>query len=108
MNPKDRATKLVNTFYIKLHESKGYYDIENAKNCALICADEFLESKGLKGIGNLLVRQNSDYSENGTQKLMIEFAKMHVSEALKSAGEKFDVECNKQAVLCSYKLDDIN
>ena len=74
----------------------------------MITAEEFLESKGLKRVGNLLVRQNSDYSENGIQKLMIEFAKMHVSEALKSASEKFDAECNKQVILCSYKLDDIN
>lgn len=54
----------------------------------MITAEEFLISKGLKGVGNLLVRDNSQYSENGTQKLMIEFAKLHVEAALKEASEK--------------------
>lgn len=53
MSPEDRATKIVNTFYIKLHESKGYYDIENAKNCALICADEFLEYISSDWVNNI-------------------------------------------------------
>jgi hypothetical protein len=58
----------------------------------MITAEEFLISKGLKGVGNLLVRDNSQYSENGTQKLMIEFAKMHVKAALEAASEKANLD----------------
>ena len=94
-------------------------------------AEEFLISKGLKGVGNLLVRDNSQYSENGTQKLMIEFAKMHVKAALKKASENayvdfidltddeiFDytdvlveddihAEVNKKSILNAYPLTNI-
>jgi len=38
---------------------------------------------------------------------MIEFAKLHVAEALKQAGEKFDGEYNKYAVLTAYPLENI-
>lgn len=70
-------------------------------------AEEYLISKGLKGVGNLLVRSHSNYSENGTQKLMIEFAKYHVQKALKEASAKFDAECNKYVILNAYPLENI-
>lgn len=39
--------------------------------------------------------------------IMVEFAQKHVEEALKQASEKFDADCNKYAVLNSYKLENI-
>jgi len=70
-------------------------------------AEEYLISKGLNGVGNLLVRSHSNYSENGTQKLMVEFAKYHVQKALKEASDKFDTECNKYVILNAYPLENI-
>lgn len=46
MTPKEKATELVNEYYIKLHCSKGYYDIENARLCAVIAVDEILKAVG--------------------------------------------------------------
>lgn len=51
-------------------------------------AEEYLASKGLKGVGNLLVKGSSKYSENGTQKLMIEFAKMHAKNIIQEFKER--------------------
>ena len=78
-------------------------------------AEEYLASKGLKGVGNLLVRDNSNYSENGTQKLMIEFAKLHVEAALKEASEKATTDgygdgyagIDEDSILNAYPLTNI-
>lgn len=70
----------------------------------MITAEEYLASKGLKGVGNLLVRDNSNYSENGTQKLMIEFAKLHVEAALKAKIEAM----RETYTYGGYSLDELN
>jgi len=81
-------------------------------------AEEYLISKGLKGVGNLLVRSHSNYSENGTQKLMVEFAKYHVEKALKSVIENHEIDdydehqeyspsLNEKSVLNAYSLENI-
>lgn len=46
MTPKEKATEMVNAYYIELHCSKGYYDIENARLCAVIAVDEILKAVG--------------------------------------------------------------
>jgi hypothetical protein len=46
MTPKEKADEIVNTYYIKLHCSKGYYDIENARLCAIIAVNEILKAVG--------------------------------------------------------------
>lgn len=43
MTPKEKAEELVDEYYLTLKESKGYYDLPNAKQCALIAVDEIVE-----------------------------------------------------------------
>jgi ethanolamine utilization microcompartment shell protein EutS len=35
----EQAKELVNKYYVELKEHKGYYDLETAKQCALIAVD---------------------------------------------------------------------
>lgn len=43
MKAKEKATEIVNRFYIELHEHKGHYDLETARQCALIVVDELIK-----------------------------------------------------------------
>ena len=43
MTPKEKAEELLNKYYIELKEHKGLYDIETAKQCALIAVDEIIK-----------------------------------------------------------------
>ena len=40
---QEKAEELVDKYYLLLQESKGYYDLPNAKQCALIAVDEMLD-----------------------------------------------------------------
>ena len=60
----------------------------------ILTAEEFLKSKGLGG-----------YQE--FDGVLQEFAKLHVEAALKEASEKFDHYSNKNTILGSYSLDNI-
>jgi len=42
MTPQEKANELVDKYYLELKEHKGYYDLETAKQCALIAVDEIL------------------------------------------------------------------
>jgi hypothetical protein len=39
---QEKAEELVDKYYLLLQESKGYYDLPNAKQCALIAVNEIL------------------------------------------------------------------
>ena len=39
-SPKEKAKELLDKFYVELKEHIGYYDIEIAKQCALIAVNE--------------------------------------------------------------------
>ncbi len=53
------------------------------------------------------VTHGQDLEKFNIAAIMIEFTKLHVGEALKQASDKFDADCNKYAVLNSYKLENI-
>ena len=42
MTPKEKAVELLEKFYIELKEHKGFYDIETARQCAIISVDEII------------------------------------------------------------------
>ena len=44
MSEKEKATELLEKFYIELKEHKGFYDIETARQCAIISVDEIINS----------------------------------------------------------------
>jgi hypothetical protein len=45
MTPKDKANELVNRFkYLIPHPTEQYLDIDEAKQCALICVAEICEA----------------------------------------------------------------
>ena len=71
----------------------------------MITVKEFLEQD-----------KNGVYSEQDITKIMIEFAKMHVTEALKQASEKAEIEndwdnqkwnISKDSILTAYSLDNV-
>jgi hypothetical protein len=43
MDYKEKAEELVDKYYLLLKESKGYYDLPNAIQCALIAVAEILK-----------------------------------------------------------------
>lgn len=42
MTPKEKATELVNKYYIELQVHIGGYSLEASRQCALICVDEII------------------------------------------------------------------
>ena len=71
----------------------------------MITVKEFLEQD-----------KNGVYSEQDITKVMIEFAKMHVTEALKQASEKAEIEndwdnqkgnISKDSILTAYSLENV-
>jgi hypothetical protein len=46
MTPKEKALELINNFYINGIQDKGYsMEYADAKQCALICADEIINTE---------------------------------------------------------------
>jgi hypothetical protein len=43
MKAEKKAKELFDKYYVELKEHKGYYDLETAKQCALIAVDEILK-----------------------------------------------------------------
>jgi len=66
-----------------------------------ITANEFLNI-ALGGNMNI-----STLTPLAVTEIMVEFAKIHVKEALQKASEKFDAECNKNVILMCYPIDKI-
>lgn len=52
--------------------------------------------------------QNCPPTPQQVEEWLIEFAKMHVKEALVQASNKFDAKCNKYAIINSYTLENID
>ncbi len=42
MSEKEKATELLEKFYTELKDHKGFYDIETARQCAIISVDEII------------------------------------------------------------------
>lgn len=63
----------------------------------MITAEEFIKTKPVNGYGNLLNQKEA----------IIEFAKLHIEEALKQVSKKFDGEWNKNSILNAYSLENI-
>ena len=67
-SPKEKAEELLNKYYTELKEHKGLYDIETAKQCALIAIDEIKEQL-ITNLSNDISGIHAIYWEKVKQKI---------------------------------------
>lgn len=51
MSPKEEAISIFDSFYLELREHGGFYDLDTARQCAIITVKKIISSHNIEGSG---------------------------------------------------------